>query len=134
MAERRTYTDEEKAAGLAALALHGGDVSKAARAMGVPRGTLIRWRDTAPELVRQIGQHKTDDLAALMERIALRSAGILEMALEALGEDVALALDHISDLNRIMGTATDKHQLLTGGATSRIEQIIELDLGATDAD
>lgn len=132
--ERRHYNDQDRAAGLAALALHGGMVRPAARAAGVPERTMRRWRDEAPPEVAAIAAQKTSDLAALMERIATKAAGILDGALDSLAADPALALDHVADLNRVMGTATDKHQLLTGGATSRVEQVIDLDLGGDGSD
>ena len=40
---RRQYSDEEKAATLAALRANAGNVSKTARQCGVPRPTLIGW-------------------------------------------------------------------------------------------
>lgn len=127
---RRVYTDDEKALALAALQMYGGDVSKAARAAGVPRNTLLRWRDSAPEVVRQIVQQKTLDLAAAVGQIANRAAGFIGQAfdyLETVKDDDgqsstgAVALKMLPDLNRVLGTMVDKSQLLTGGATSRVE-------------
>lgn len=39
------YTSEQKAEALAKLVEHGGDVKSTARALGIPRTTLINWRD-----------------------------------------------------------------------------------------
>lgn len=115
---RRNYTDEERAAGLAALALYGGDASKAAREVGVPRNTLLRWRDNAPEVVRQIGQDKAEELTARLDRIADRAAQLQTRALEVLesGAD-DLLLDNWAHVNRAMGTAIDKARLLRGEPT-----------------
>lgn len=129
---RRTYTDEEKAVGLAALKLHGGDLSKAARAAGVPRKTLDRWRHSAPETVRQIGQQKTADLAAMELGIVERSTGISIKALDAIDAEpmtVALALAVLPIVTRSGGVAFDKYQLATGGATARVEHEVIIDAG-----
>lgn len=118
---RRTYTDDEKALGLAALTMHGGDVSKAARAAGVPRGTLQGWMRESSETVQQIQQEKKAELADLMERIATRASGLVGDALgaiEAARDDGKTALAHIADLNRVMGTAVDKRALLRGEPTT----------------
>lgn len=131
---RRTYTDDERAAGLAALALHGGNIKRAAREFGVPERTMRRWSEETPAAVGAIADQKKLDIADRLQRISERAAGCIGLALDAIEADRALAVDKLSDLNRIMGTAIDKHQLLTGGATSRVEQVIELDLGAHDGD
>src|SRR5215831_21263449 len=49
MAKRRVsaYSDEQRAQALAVLAACGGNVSEAARRVGVPRRTLQRWKDEA---------------------------------------------------------------------------------------
>lgn len=114
---RRTYTDDEKAAGLAALVLHGGDVSKAARAAGVPPSTIRAWRDNSPATVRDIGDQKAADAAVMLERIVGRCAGLLMLALDEIENAVdaegkpaagAAALAHIAEINRVFGTAHDK--------------------------
>lgn len=118
---RRTYTDDEKAAGLAALTAHGGDLRKAARAAGVSARTLGRWRDTAPAAVAAIATQKTADLADMMRGIAERAAGLTGLALgsiEGADDPGGLALEHLSDLNRITGTAIDKVRLLSGEPTT----------------
>lgn len=135
---RREYTDEEKAAALAALRLHGGDASKAAREMGIPRQTLLRWRDSAPDVVRQIGQDKTDGIAVMMDRIARRAAGLVEKGMDYIDSatladedgnvtDIsgAVAAKALPELNRVMGTAVDKGQLLRGDPTSNTRIQIE---------
>src|SRR5271165_6172505 len=43
MASKKSYTDEQRAEGLAVLASNGGNVNKTARETGIPRGTLMRW-------------------------------------------------------------------------------------------
>lgn len=121
MRDRKVYTPEEKAAGLAALAANGDDVSKAARDLGVSRSTLRRWRDNAPEAVRQIGQQKKADLAELLEGLARKAAGVQDTLLDhvAQGDHLEDALAHWSDVNRVMGTALDKAANLRGEPSAR---------------
>lgn len=138
MRNRRTYTDEEKAAGLAALVAHGGDVSKAARASGISARCIARWRDETPAAVAEIADGKREDLAAMMDRIARRAVGYIDLAFDAMdaaktrnGDSMTgvMALERLSELNRIAGTAVDKTQLLSGGATARIEHDVVIDAG-----
>lgn len=44
MGAPRKYTEEERAAALAALTANGGNLAKTAREVGVPRKTLEAWR------------------------------------------------------------------------------------------
>lgn len=111
--ERRVYSDEEKASGLALLASHGGDVSKAARAAGVPRRTLQRWRDETPEVVAQIAQDKKAALAALFE-------AEVEAALGAAGAKRGEA--SYRDLITGAAIAADKRQLLLDEPTENVKQ------------
>lgn len=129
---RRTYTDDEKAAGLAALALNGGDVSKAARAARVPPSTIRAWRDSAPAVVREIGEQKTRDLGSMMLGIVEQSAGISAKALQTIDDEpmtVELALAVLPIVTRSGGVAFDKYQLATGGATARVEHDVVIDAG-----
>lgn len=121
---RRHYTDDERAAGLAVLALHGGNLKRAAREAGVPERTLRRWTQEAPEEVGAIAAQKKADLADLMEDIARRAAGCITMAIEAIEADPALAIDKFSDLNRVAGTALDKMRVLRGETSERTEVVI----------
>lgn len=124
---RRTYTDEEKAVGLAALTAHGGDVSKAARACGVPRGTLQGWMRESSETVQRIQQDKKAELADLIGHIAERASGLVGVALgaiEAAEDEGKTALAHIADLNRVMGTSIDKRALLRGEPTTTGELVV----------
>ena len=56
MASRKEYSDEEKVRALAALAAGGGDVSRTARQLGIPRRTLRDWADAARARGSGVGQ------------------------------------------------------------------------------
>src|SRR4051812_11842827 len=68
---RRRYSDEERAATLAALAANDGNLTRTAQQAGVPITTLLRWRDNpdsaAPSDLRN---EKKDGLAALFNKVA----------------------------------------------------------------
>jgi len=68
---KRQYSDDERAAALAALDANGGNVNKTAREEKIPRVTLIEWRDGRhPPVVSNIRQRMKGDLAAALEEIA----------------------------------------------------------------
>ena len=77
---QRTYTPADRAAGLAALALHGGCVRKAAREVGVPARTLAGWRRAAPAAV---GPDPTGPVVDELDKLARRLTGALMDATDA---------------------------------------------------
>ena len=122
---KRTYTDADREQVRAALALNGGDVRKTARQTGIPRTTVITWRDKPkPEgidalppavveaAVEQIRQDKRGEIIALAWDLA---ADALRQSLVALPRASAQAAAIVA------GIAIDKAQLLMGEATSRAE-------------
>jgi transposase-like protein len=75
---RKRYSDEEKAACLAALSANGGNIAKTAREVGVPRDTLRRWaRGQVHPRVVQMHHEKKEPLADLLEGIARQLLGDL---------------------------------------------------------
>lgn len=42
----RTWTDDQRVEALTRLAANGGNVSQTSRELGIPRATIILWRDT----------------------------------------------------------------------------------------
>lgn len=130
---QRSYTDEQRAAALAAVRMSGGNVCRAAADAGVPETTVRRWLREAPETVAKLADEKAADLATLMYDIAYRGAGLERRALahfESLTDKEVAA--HLPEINRVTGTAIDKCQLLGGGATERVEHVIDLDLSRAD--
>lgn len=111
MAERRSYSDEEKAEALAALAANGGDVSETARSLQIPRLTLQHWaqgRGVQPR-VFQKEQEKREGLAERLEALAHRLVDVIDKKADtATARDAATA----------MGIAVDKMRLLREQPTS----------------
>jgi transposase-like protein len=110
MSGRRTYSDDERAAALAALAANGGNLKRTARELGVPINTLRRWREgTAhPEAVA----NATPKKAALAELLEGHAYRLLELAMEP----DRLADATMPQLMTAFGIAVDKMRLLRGMA------------------
>lgn len=124
---RRHYSDADRAAALAVLAANGGNLTRAAREIGMPVPTLRSWVD-APDRAApaELRAQKKADLADVLLDIAMRSLGLMGDGLahlEALpvAERGRAALDRFPDLNRAAGTAIDKRQLVSGEPTQRVE-------------
>lgn len=119
---RRQYSDAEKAESLAALDANGGNVSKTARDLGLPRKTLAQWAADRHihQDVAELRQEKKIDLAARLEQIARQLA-------EAMPEKMATA--NLQQVATSMGIAIDKMQLLRGQPTNisdiAVEQIAD---------
>jgi hypothetical protein len=107
---RRRYTKHEKV--VAVLAADATSTLAASEATGIPRTTIISWRDR-PEFdtLRQNAREGMAEDAMLVARLAWQK----------LGEAIAAGLLEPRDLVIATGMATDKSQLLTGGATGRSE-------------
>lgn len=110
---RTEWTDREKGSALAALAANGGNVSKTARQLEIPRTTLRLWarglRQNAD--VAEIGRQKKSTLADEFERVAE------QMVAETLG------MEHDPKESRYTkmmcaAIAVDKMRLLREQATS----------------
>lgn len=127
---RRHYSDADRAAALAVYDSTAADakgrLTQAARQADVPRSSLQLWiadRDrAAPPEVRQ---EKRAELGEVWGDIAHRALGLTGDALKHLEslpdeERGKAALGHLPDLNRVAGTATDKHELLDGKPTERL--------------
>ena len=110
MAARRRYTKREKVA--AVLAADASSTLAAAEATGIPRKTIAYWLDR-PEFA-ELRQNAREGMAedALM---------VARLAWKKLGQAIADGNLEPRDLVIATGMATDKAQLLTGGATARTE-------------
>jgi len=106
MREKRTYTDDEKAASLASLDACGGNFSQAARAAGVPEATLRTWAGK-PETARSgaLRAQKKADLADSLESLAWR-------LLKAARSKEKIKSASLSQVVVALGIALDKVQLL----------------------
>lgn len=123
---RRHYSDADRAAALAVYDSTADQVHRlrdAARQFGCPESTLRSWlADRGRAAPAEVRAQKIESLADVFERVAYRAAGLQDVAMawiEERGGEVAAK--HLSDLNRVGGTAVDKTQLLRGQATSRVE-------------
>lgn len=105
--ERRKYTDEERAAALAALDANAGNVARTAEQLGIPASTLQYWQemDALPKLREQ----KKVQLADRLEEIAYQ-------LVEALPGKIKKA--NLLQTATTLGITIDKMQLLRGLPTN----------------
>lgn len=100
---RRQYTDADRAAALAVLDLHAGDVGKAARLLGIPRKTLEGWARGRTEVPAELRRQKRAELAVQLEAIA-------HLILDLVSERLPTA--SVPQLFTGLGITIDKMQLL----------------------
>lgn len=106
---KRRYSDDDRAAALCALDLHAGNASRAAKALGIPRVTLLQWRDgRVPATVADLRNGKKADLSAKLEAIAHRCADLIPEKLEGAS---------LRDLVGALHIAVDKMRILRGDPT-----------------
>lgn len=107
---KRRYNRTERVAAI--LAADASSITAAAEATGIPRKTIAYWLDR-PEFadLRQNAREGMAEDALHVARLAWRK----------LGEAIAEGALEPRDLVIATGMATDKSQLLNGGATARSE-------------
>ncbi len=128
---KRSYSDEEKASALAALAANGGDVHRTSRQVGVPRKTLEDWSKGRGVClaVADIRQGKKADLADRLEDLAHQLAdaipGKIPTAdLKQLGVSLGIAVDKMR-LLREQPTSIEAHDLSDDEKLARLRQLAE---------
>lgn len=99
----KTYTDEQRLEALATLELNRGNIARTSRDLGIPRPTLILWRDKAiaagvsAESLTRSDSEKTDYAQllsdALREAVTLLRAKMPEMT----GKDLAITTGILAD-------------------------------------
>lgn len=111
--QRRSFSDNDKAAALAALDANGGNVYRTAKELNVPRSTLQEWANgRVSHDVPELRQQKRQDLHELFLNEIYAIAELMPTKRhEATYSQLATAA----------GIFTDKVQLLTGKATQRTE-------------
>jgi transposase-like protein len=117
----RRYSDEERAACVAALTANRGNLSKTARICGVPRKTLAGWAaqkaNELPSGVAKLRHQKKNDLAQLFETLAERMLSVANRkAQEMSGKDAVIAA----------AVAVDKMLLLRKQPTSINRELDEM--------
>jgi hypothetical protein len=110
MAARRRYTRTEKVVAIAAA--EATSVLAAAEASGVPESTLRYWMDDP-----KFAPFRDNAREAMAEEARV----VARMAWKALAAAIESGTLDGRDLVMAAGMATDKSQLLNGGATSRSE-------------
>lgn len=129
---RRQWSDRDRAEALAALDANGGNVSRTAQALGVPRKTLAEWRDgrTNPE-VAELRQEKKAGLADRLETIAHKLADSLPDKInQAELKDAATSLGIIVDKMRLLreqptAISRDDDSLTDSERADRIAALVE---------
>lgn len=91
------YTEQQRIDALAALDLNRGNVSRTARELGIPRPTLILWRDTP---VSDIPDTRKTDIVG-------RLARVMDSVLDRIGELVPRT-ENVRDLGVVYGILSDK--------------------------
>lgn len=108
MPERRRYTKRQKVTAVVAAEFAG--VTAAAEQLGIPPTTLDYWMDL-PEFVALRAKTR-EDLAEESQTLAHKVLGEIMRRLPEFEP---------RDLSILYGILTDKAQLLSGAATSRVE-------------
>lgn len=93
---RRSYTDRDKAAALAALDINGGNESETARQLGIPRITLHEWAEGRVNRdVSEFRREKKAELAEILEELALNLAEKMLRSDRASGVDLGIVIDKL---------------------------------------
>lgn len=132
MPERRQYSDEERATALSRYVQEGAAATS--RALNIPTGTLCSWAFRAG-VQSPIARENLERMRAAIETRQRAWEDRRAHLLDQWGGIAAVAtestLDLLEDGNvrsakdaaTVAAIATDKAQLLSGGATSRIEAV-----------
>lgn len=118
---RRVYTDEDKAKGLALLAVHEGNIKRTARELDIPINTVRAWKqaaekDNLPVAVGEALPAVAEDFVADFGRV--RDKALLELERQIENGDVKGQA-----LVTAVGVLTDKIRVAEGLATSRNEHV-----------
>lgn len=99
----RRYTDDQVAQALAALDLNGGNVKRTARDLGIPRTTLVRWRDG----VSAVSDTEKKEAAGARDLVALW-ADVQEIGIRRMRELIPIS-NNLREVAVATGIAADKH-------------------------
>jgi transposase-like protein len=120
-ARNRSYSEDDRAAALAALLANGGNLKRTARDTGVPESTLRKWSRSVPPAG---GAQECAQKSAVSAEAVGRAGVSLAEKLDGLAHKLADAMpDKIPDATLSqtavsLGVAIDKARLLRGEATS----------------
>jgi transposase-like protein len=123
---KRSYSAEDKAKVMAALAANEGNVKGTARETGVPEQSIRDWKKQAerrglPAEVAEALPAVVDDVLERMETIRSKALDELEMQIEAgqvKGQALITSIGVLTDKIRLLqGQATDRKEIVTEGPT-----------------
>lgn len=113
---RRRYSDDERAAALAALAANGGNVQGTAKQLDLPERTLNHWANgRVNPTVAKNGEERKKDLAAAIEDLAHKLVGHCS-------KDGTISKASLVQAATALGIAVDKLQALRSGSPAGTEQ------------
>jgi len=120
----RVYTDEDRAAVLAELAVNDGNVKRTARALGVPTPTVRRWRDNwvrdgVPPETSSAVPAVAGDFVETATRIQHKLLVVLEKKVDE--GDVTTR-----DVSTAIGILTDKLRAYQQVPTGKVEHVFQL--------
>ena len=112
---QRSYTDAERVAGLAEVAMCHGSVTLASRRCGVPETTLYQWKKRDTPLYEQIRHEKREQIfGGLAESLQQMAAAGLEQAHKGLPDA------SYRDAMVGVGIATQRSNELLGSVQSHV--------------
>lgn len=120
MAGRATYTEEDKARVFVALTANGGNIKRTSRETETPENTVRRWKhqwEAEGPPPEEVVASAVTNFATDAERV--RNKALLEI-------ERKLPEAKVGELNAVVGTLTDKINLIMGLATSRQEHVMAL--------
>ena len=124
----KRWTPEERDAAVALVAEHGQ--AEAARRTGVPVGTIASWakraKVVAPASADRARRVEASQIAWAERRLTLadRFGEVADKAARVLLERLDHADVTVPQVISVIEAAVGKAQLLTGGSTSREEQVL----------
>ena len=132
--KKRRYSDEQRAATVAAVAANGGNVQKTAKQLGIPKKTIEHWvkQERHAEAAKN-GQLKRGPLADQFLELAAKLVGIADAKADKLNaKDAVIAAGVAVDKARLLRgepTQIDEHR---GTVTARIDHLAAAFAGAAD--
>jgi transposase-like protein len=109
---KRRYSDEDRAAAVAAVTANGGNVQRTARQLGIPETSLRQWvkAERHPEAA-QMSVEKRGTLADEMERVVWK-------LVEGINDPEKVKAAPVQQLATAAGILVDKIRLLRGEPTA----------------
>jgi len=116
LADRRWYTDEDKAAALAYLQSRGGVINRAAKELGIPVMTLGSWAAG-----KFIGPNVARQFRVAREALSAKFESVAHQMLDELPDKIEAA--SLRDLGTTLAVVIDKMKLLREGPAVITETI-----------